>query len=140
MYNWSLFCLVSTKTPTLICPNDNNGGKLSKFTVNDTINGNGKLNYKIGMLTADEATFAGLLFNKYNYSTYLQENTGKSSWWTMTPFDFSGNYVNVWNIYSGNLNYVPLMNSEHIRPAIALTSETLISGGTGTSEDPYIIK
>ena len=131
--------LVSTKTPTLICPNDNNGGKLSKFTVNDTINGNGKLNYKIGMLTADEATFAGLLFNKYNYSTYLQENTGKSSWWTMTPFDFSGNYVNVWNIYSGNLNYVPIMDSEHIRPAIALTSETLISGGTGTSEDPYIV-
>ena len=131
--------LVSTKTPTLICPNDNNGGKLSKFTVNDTINGNGKLNYKIGMLTADEATFAGLLFNKYNYSTYLQENTGKSNWWTMTPFDFSGNYVNVWNIYSGNLNYVPLMDIAHIRPAIALTSETLISGGTGTSEDPYIV-
>lgn len=25
--------------PSMICPNDNNGGKLSKFTVGDTING-----------------------------------------------------------------------------------------------------
>ena len=45
--------LTSTKQPTLICPNDNNGGKLSKFTVKDTTNGNGNLTYKIGLLTAD---------------------------------------------------------------------------------------
>ena len=39
-------------SPSLICPNDNNGRKLSKFTVDDTANGNGNLTYKIGTLTA----------------------------------------------------------------------------------------
>ena len=29
--------------PSLICPNDNNGGKLSKFAVSDTEYGNGAL-------------------------------------------------------------------------------------------------
>ena len=40
---------------SLICLNDNNGGKLSKFTVSDTVYGNGALkNYAmIGLLTAD---------------------------------------------------------------------------------------
>ena len=53
--------------PSLICPNDNNGGKLSKFTVSDTTNGNGNLTYKIGLLTADEVEFVGGMFNSYNY-------------------------------------------------------------------------
>ena len=68
--------LTSTKQPTLICPNDNNGGKLSKFTVKDTTNGNGNLTYKIGLLTADEIAFAGSIAGTSNHSTYLQENTG----------------------------------------------------------------
>ena len=37
----------SYASPSLICPNDNNGGKLSKFTISDTVNGNGNLTYKI---------------------------------------------------------------------------------------------
>ena len=49
-------------SPSLICPNDNNGGKLSKFTVDDTTNGNGNLTYKIGLLTADEIAFAGSIY------------------------------------------------------------------------------
>ena len=50
--------------PTFICPDDNNGGKLSKFTVKDTNNGNGNLNYKIGLLTVDEILFAGNINEK----------------------------------------------------------------------------
>ena len=76
--------LRSIKQPTLICPNDNNGGKLSKFTVKDTTNGNGNLTYKIGLLTTDEIAFAGSVSGKYNCSTYLQENTG-TSWWSLSP-------------------------------------------------------
>ena len=49
-------------SPSLICPNDNNGGKLSKFTVSDTTKGNGNLTYKIGLLTADELAYAGLTY------------------------------------------------------------------------------
>ena len=95
--------LASTKQPTLKCPNDNNGGKLSKFTVDDTKNGNGNLTYKIGLLTADEIAFAGSIAYTYNRSTYLQENTGTTWWWSLSPGYFNGSNANVWNVSSGNL-------------------------------------
>ena len=60
-----------TGQPTLKCPNDNNGGKLSKYTVDDTKNGNGNLTYKIGLLTANEIVFAGFIDDSDNRSTYL---------------------------------------------------------------------
>lgn len=65
--------------PTLICPKDNNNGKLSKFTVRDTINGNGNLTYKIGLLTADEVVFAGYAHIYQNDAVYLLENTGNEA-------------------------------------------------------------
>ena len=131
--------LASTKQPTLICPNDNNGGKLSKFTVDDTRNGNGNLTYKIGLLTADEITFSGSIFYNYNRSTYLQENTGISRWWSLSPSYFNGSFVSVLLVNSG-LFFDFIGNVLGLRPAISLVSSTTISGGTGTSEDPYIVK
>ena len=129
--------IYSTKQPTLKCPNDNNGGKLSKFTVSDTTNGNGNLTYKIGLLTADEIAFAGYMANNTNISTYLQENTGTTSWWSLSPFGFIDGFIYVWSAFSGDLRDNSV--SGGLRPAISLVSSTTISGGTGTSEDPYIV-
>ena len=131
--------LTSTKQPTLICPNDNNGGKLSKFTVKDTTNGNGNLTYKIGLLTADEITFAGSTPYTSNRSTYLQENAGTNWWWSLSPIDFNDSFVYVWREFSGNLGYGSVNDHSGLRPAISLVSDATISRGTGTSEDPYII-
>ena len=136
--------LISTKQTTLICPNDNNGGKLSKFTVKDTTNGNGNLTYKIGLLTTDEIAFAGSVSGKYNCSTYLQENTG-TSWWSLSPFGFSGGLAGVWGVDSGRLgrNVVNgpsgVGGDRGLRPAISLVSDATISRGSGTSEDPYVV-
>ena len=127
--------------PSLICPNDNNGGKLSKFTVSDTTNGNGNLTYKIGLLTADEVEFVGGMFNSYNYSTFLEENTGNIRWSTMSSAGYIGNYA--WNLIIGHgfMNIGSVNDTKNaLRPAIALTSSTTISGGSGTSEDPYVVK
>ena len=131
--------LASTKQPTLKCPNDNNGGKLSKFTVDDTKNGNGNLTYKIGLLTADEIAFAGSISGYYNRSTYLQENTGTTWWWSLSPSKFDGGGAFVWNVYSGNLinNYVGY--DDGLRPAISLISSTSVTGN-GTSDNPYVVK
>mgnify|MGYP004442747323 CR=1 FL=1 len=60
-------------SPSLICPNDDLGGKLSKYTVSDKINGNGDLDKKIGLLTADEVVYAGGV--NVNFSYYLLKNT-----------------------------------------------------------------
>ena len=130
-------------SPSLICPNDNNGGKLSKFTVSDTTKGNGNLTYKIGLLTADEIAFSGYAAGALNLSTYLQENTGENFWWSLSPGYFNGNYTSVWFAGSGNLHIdgieVNVSSNFGLRPAISLVSNITISGGSGTSEDPYVI-
>ena len=131
--------LASTKQPTLKCPNDNNGGKLSKFTVDDTKNGNGNLTYKIGLLTADEIAFAGSIAYTYNRSTYLQENTGTTWWWSLSPFGFNGSYAGVWVVYSGYLSLDNVYHNDGLRPVISLISSTNVTGD-GTSENPYVVE
>ena len=131
--------LASTKQPTLKCPNDNNGGKLSKFTVDDTKNGNGNLTYKIGLLTADEIAFAGSIAYTYNRSTYLQENTGTTWWWSLSPSYFSGSYAFVWGVYSGGLGGDVVSIGYGLRPVISLISSTNVTGD-GTSENPYVVE
>ena len=131
--------LASTKQPTLKCPNDNNGGKLSKFTVDDTKNGNGNLTYKIGLLTADEIAFAGSIAYTYNRSTYLQENTGTTWWWSLSPRGFVGSFAGVWDVASGYLRHNGVDFGNGLRPVISLISSTNVTGD-GTSENPYVVE
>ena len=126
--------------PSLICPG-RESVKLSKYTVSDTNNGNGNLTYKVGLLTADEIAYSGLKSNTYNRSTYLQENTGTNYWWSLSPGAFI-NTAKVWHVSSGYLDFGAndnVSSSYGIRPSISLVSDITISGGTGTSEDPYIV-
>ena len=131
------------QSPTLVCPKDKNGGKLSKFTVSDTINGNGSLTYKIGAITTDELAFAGGVIsgdssNTNNLSLFLQENTGTNAWCTISPSIFmrpafmyaisnSGAFM---NMISGDCG---------LRPMVSLVSSVEVTG-SGTSEDPYVVK
>ena len=129
--------------PTLVCANDNDGGKLSKFTVSDTINGNGNLDYKIGMLTVDEIAFAGGVpsdrLKNSNYKNteinyYLRENALESWYLTLTPYFFLDLFI----VYgSGTLDSHKIGETSLFRPAISLKSTTTISGGTGTSSNPF---
>ena len=125
--------LITTKQPTLICPDDNNGGKLFKFTVSDTTNGNGNLTYKVGLLTADELAFAGYMFNENNNTVYLLENP--------TSEFLADGGVDIWDVIGGNGrpsgSYVG--NTYGVRSSISLKQSITISGGTGTSEDPYVV-
>ena len=132
----------SYASPSLICPNDNNGGKLSKFTVKDTTNGNGNLTYKIGLLTADELAFAGYAAYLKNTTTYLQENATYTAWWSVSAKYFDGNGAVVWigGDSSGAFNGVRVYGTRGVRPSISLISSTTISGGSGTSEDPYVVE
>ena len=131
--------LASTKQLTFICPNDNNGGKLSKFTVDDTTNGNGNLTYKIGLLTAAEIAFAGSTAYTYNRSTYLQENTGTTWWWSLSPNGFYGSNAHGWYVASGYLSYGYVSGNGGLRPVISLISSTNVTGD-GTSENPYVVE
>ncbi len=138
--------------PTLICPLDNDGGKLSKLTVSDTTNGNGALDYKIGLLTSDEVLYAGSIdwfgYQALNYTnssinSYLRENATGAWYWSFSPDYFRDDVGGVAGVLgvegAGNVNDSWVANLYGLRPAVSLTSATTISGGTGTSSNPFVI-
>ena len=134
--------------PSLMCPKDNDGGKLSKFTVDDTVNGNGNLDYKIGLLTVDEMVLAGMTtdstyFNN-NYdenpvTSYLRSNAN-DYYWTLSPLAFNGEGAGVWSSTDGGcLLDDGASFSDALRPVVSLKSATTISGGNGTASSPFVI-
>lgn len=140
--------------PSLICPLDADGGKLSKYTVSDTTYGNGDLTYKVGLLTADEVAFAGSVYdgNDVAAMTYLIENAtaaqaeaesdaqGKYAYYLMSPSSGGGFAIYNYFIYSlGQMGGIMLQASLGLRPAVALLSTTEVTG-SGTSSDPYVVK
>ena len=98
-----------------------------------------KITSKVGLITADEIAFSGSISDYYNRSTYLQENTGTTWWWSLSPYGFDGAYARVWGVGSG-LGHNDVNVDSGLRPAISLVSDIEISGGTGTSEEPYVVK
>ncbi len=134
--------------PSLICPNDNNGGKLSKFTVNDTKYGNGTLSgygyAQAGLLTADEIAFAGGVVGVINSKHYLYQNTDllSNKWWVLSPCGFISGlhstfaYIGVVGI-RGNIECESSSVRLAIRPSLSLVSSIKISSGDGTATNPY---
>ena len=130
--------------PSLICPNDNNAGKLSKFTVSDTEYGNGALNgyAKVGLLTADEISFAGA-GGTPNSTYYIKGNTNSSYWWALSPAGFFDGEIFVW--YADNdddtLGVISNDGDTGVRPSLSLVANIKISSGTGTgtATNPYKI-
>ena len=107
------------------------------FTTGLSAKGNKDLLYPIGLLTVDELMYAGGALNQANSNYYLYNG---SSFWTMTPEKFN---TNIYMYYmqgtgaiadSGTLTigYRPVIN---LRPGASV-----VSGGTGTSSNPYVIK
>ena len=101
-----------------------------------------KINSKVGLITADELAYAGYVYKQNNTTTYLQENATDTYWWSLSPRYFYGGYAFVWNVYGsvGSFDYNYVGGAIGVRPSISLISSTTISGGSGTSEDPYIIE
>ncbi len=130
--------------PSLICPNDNNGGKLSKFTVSDTTYGNGALSgyAKIGLLTVDEIAFAGGAYATTNSKYYLKGNANSGYWRALSPSGFGSGGAGVW-IVNGKLSYPDVggrvNNSGDVRPSLSLVSTTNVTG-EGTATNPYKVK
>ncbi|MDO4376240.1 MAG: hypothetical protein Q4C33_03595 [bacterium] len=121
-------------TPSLVC-----GENISRFTVDDTVNGNGALDYKIGLLTLDEAMFAGIHSSNESSKNYLYNNTN-SGWWTMSPLEYYKLEPCMFAIDSlGTLVNSEEMGSGALRPSLALTSDVMVTG-EGTSDDPYVVQ
>ena len=135
--------------PSLICPKDNDGGKLSKFTVDDTVNGNGNLDYKIGLLTVDEMILAGMATYLVYYNNNYDENSITSYlisnanyyYWTLSPGAFAddGAALVLRSGGGGRLVFGYVVDFCALRPVVSLKSATTISGGNGTASSPFVI-
>ena len=130
--------------PSLICPNDNNGGKLSKFTVSDTTYGNGALSgyAKVGLLTADEIALAGGAYGKTNTTYYIKGNSNSGFWRALSPRYFYGVSADVWGVHGdgGHLGGGGVNGNYGVRPSLSLQSGVKISSsGIGSATSPYKI-
>ena len=125
--------ITNQKKPSLSCSQ-----LADKFTVSSE-KGNGKLTYPIGLITIDEAVFAGGMKNSVNPEYYLY--TGQT-YWAMSPFYFSplDAHAAVWYVYStGDLNADWVASSYGARPVINLKNVVKAIDGDGTSTNPYVI-
>ena len=94
---------------------------------------------KVGAITADEVEFAGGK-NANNTSYYLYN---EQNYWTMSP-----NYWNssTWAVVffvntRGHLDHVCVNNTNvALRPVINLKTDTVISSGNGTIDNPFIVE
>ena len=106
-----------------------------KFTTT-TVKGNGKLSYPVGLISADEITFAGLPVGKINNSFYLY--TG-ADYWAGSPSVFIDSYSFGFIVYDGgilsggNVNY-----GYGVRGVVSLSSKAKLSGN-GTYSNPYTV-
>ena len=112
--------IASSKNPSFICPNT------------DKVYG-GEYDLKVGLITADEAAFAGGKAWTTNQKYYLY---GSSTWyWTASPAYFNGSaYACGVYFYDNNVSY-----GGSVRPAVSLKADTLYKTGDGTIDNPYVV-
>ena len=125
-------------TQRLISTNGRTGGTGPSLKCNSGLS---KINSKVGLITADELAYAGYAAALKNTTTYLQENATDTDWLSLSPSVFFSVYAFVWSVNggSGDFGNYSVNSNGGVRPAISLIISTTISGGTGTSEDPYVV-
>ena len=120
-----------SSSPSLACSNTNDA-----FTVSSE-NGNGKLTYPVGLLTADEAKLAGGASGANN-TFYLY--TG-AEYHLMSPAGFDVLYEStIFSITStGYFSWGNVITESGVRPVISLKPGATITSGDGTVSDPYVL-
>ncbi len=136
---WSIYNsykrFITIKVPSLICTQTSD-----RFTTSSTT-GNGKLTYPVGLINADEVYLAGGKNNSNNNRYYLYVGT---PFYTISPYAKDPNYESTF-VYSvnkdGRLSVETITNNFFsARPVLNLSSNILISSGSGTYNNPYQIK
>ena len=124
--------LYTNKAPTFECASDSD-----LYTTSGSEDGNGALDYPIGLITADEVAYAGGVYGTPNSSYYLYTN---SAYWTMSSYHFSGSDAFVFRVWlDGSLDYSRVEFKWGVRPVVNLKANTQFSEGNGTSETPFVV-
>ena len=138
------FSTGTTEKPTFKCA-ESATNDYSRFTVDVATlsNGNktnGNLKYPIGLLSADEVSYAGAKESEINISYYLFMDI--YSWWLSSPGFYDGSSADerYGSGSNGNIVGSNVKESLALRPSINLKAELLVDGGDGTSSNPYTVK
>ena len=135
--------IYTNKQPTYNCTNMSDA-----FSVNNT---SAKLDYPIGLMTADELSYAGGEYRKTLTAPYAwyytnangESSYGSSAFWALSPNHWSGSDSNVWFVIGSNgpglLNDTFVARGFAVRPSVSLSSCNLISRGDGSPENPYVV-
>ncbi|MCM1053586.1 MAG: hypothetical protein NC483_06410, partial [Ruminococcus sp.] len=125
--------LKSTLNPSFNCVNKNN----DLFTYKNSTSGNRILVNSVGLITADEVSFAGMIYSMVPVTiNYLY--TG-STYWTMSPVNYTNEAGNsfVFSVFNkGYLAHWPVIGDHGIRPVINIRSDVTLTGD-GTIANPY---
>ena len=124
-------------TQRLVSSGNSAGGTGPSLKCNGELS---KINSKVGLITADELTYAGYAYAQNNTTTYLQENATDTYWWSLSPYAFNGSSAGVWSVYGsiGSFGLDFVFNASGVRPSISLKPSTNVTGD-GTSENPYVV-
>ncbi len=138
----------NNKQPTLKCSTNihknedyftyTNAIGIKQKGINEILTGTKSLEYPIGLITADEVSFAGGVENQANAGYWL--HTGQD-YWTITPMMFQNSLyaVALYIIYSdGSISGYFSTDMYGLRPVINLKADTEFTGD-GTSTNPYIV-
>ena len=131
-YYGAFLRLVINREPTLECKSHD------LFTSITAKKGNKKLTYPIGLITADEVTYAGEYDGQENSNYFLYTNM---DYITMTPSFFRDIYFYAGNFHvykNGGLGSDSINANIGVRPVINLKSNISLIGN-GSKESPFII-
>ena len=116
--------LYSNYTPDFKCSSDENGY--------------GIVNASIGLLSYDEAIYAGGYYDQNGNRYFLLYN---KSFWLINLAGYGESKYNIWLINgSGGIHNVPINYDYAAKPVINLKSNAQTSSGDGTKNNPFVIE
>ncbi len=110
------------------------------YTTSDSSVGNSALTYPVGLITYDEIAYSGMSFT---YINKLVWTYSISPYYTMTPGIYNNENANAIEWIMNSEGYLTAWNHVtslfNARPVINLKSAVKITGGIGTTNDPFVV-
>ena len=133
---FSAYGRLQQDTAQFTCPNV----ERDLYTDHSSSIGNKALTYPVGLITSDELIFAGM---RNEYTNKLSWIYSSVNFWTMSPSIFNTSYAMsriFYQISTGRVHIHGWPTSLlSVRPIINLKKDVKISGGIGTSNNPYVV-
>ena len=123
--------LIISYVPSLECSDS-----VDRYSTGSNSNGNGYLTKSIALLSSDEVVLAGGSFDD-NALYYLCDG---NSYWTISPRSFNRADIKIYKVTkNGSLSGDTTSNINSVRPVVSLRHEIVITGGDGSTNNPYTV-